>query len=486
MQALALEEEGRHREAHVLLEQLVREDPSRADLLTRLAIARAELGLFTDALRLLEGSLLMDPKQANAHNARGICLYRLNRIEDALEALDQALALGTAGTNLNKATVLTAAGRFEDAIESCDRALTGTPADAVVYHDRAIPLFALRRFDEAIACLDQALVLRPGYAKAYFSKAIALLTVGRFTEGWRMYEWRLRMEEVRSELVRVRKRVGRTPLWLGDREIAGKTILLHAEQGFGDIFQFLRFVPMVAAKGAKVILEVPASVTRLAASVDCDCTVISQVDPLPPIDLHCPLMSLTVAFDLQPDTIPSPPAYLRADAERLAMWRERLGPWRRPRIGLIWFGSMLGGLPNLKSMAFEDILTLTDCDADFVALQKSQTPEEMAYQRSETVLDVSDEIGDFSDTAAIMSLLDLVISIDTGPAHLAGALGRPLWLLLPSQPEWRWPDGPTTPWYPSARQFWQPKPLDWETPLNEVRQALAAWLPTVSRPAPGL
>jgi hypothetical protein len=192
-------------------------------------------------------------------------------------------------------------------------------------------------------------------------------------------------------------------------------------------------------------------------------------------------MSLAKALNLQPDRIPAPPFYLKADSEHLALWDARLGNRRRPRIGLVWFGSMLGGTANLKSMAFEDMLTVTDCDADFFSLQKQRgSADELAFQRNEAIFDIAGDIRNFADTAAIMTRMDLIISVDTGPAHLAGALGRPLWLLLPSQPEWRWPDGPSTPWYPSARLFRQTEPGNWEGPLAAVRSALKQWLASSS------
>jgi tetratricopeptide (TPR) repeat protein len=482
IQAVGLHDEGRYPEALALFEQLLREEPHRFDILTWIATIRALLGAYSEALLLLDVSLRMAPDQPDAHNTRAICLYTLSRTEEAVAAFERAAELGVSAANRNKGTVLTTLGRFEEANAYCDLVLQDNPDDASVYHDRAMPLFAMRRFKDALATLDKALELNPGYADAHFNKALVLLSMGDFTNGWDLFEWRWRLEEARSAAIKTRKRVGRKPLWLGDRAIEGKTILLRAEQGFGDTLQFLRFVHHVEALGAKVILEVQAGIKRLAASLDCDCTILTPADELPPFDVHCPLMSLAKALNLQPDRIPAQKAYLHADPDLLAAWSQRLGLWRRPRIGLVWFGSMPGGLPNLKSMAFDDILSLTDCDADFFALQKSPRPEDLAFQRNERVQDLSEELSDFADTASVMTLLDLVISIDTGPAHLAGALGRPLWLLLPSHPEWRWPDGETTPWYPSARQFWQPAPGDWATPLAEVRAALRAWLPTVRAP----
>jgi tetratricopeptide (TPR) repeat protein len=475
--AIELHQAGKLQDAKALLEALMQSDTRRFDIMTLLGVVKVQLGEYEEALRILNLSLRLGPGQGDAHNLRGYCLFKLDRLDVAVESFNTALDLGVEAAHRNLATVLTNLGQFHDAIEHYNKALLADPADITIHHDRAVPLFALRRFDEALAGLDKLIAEQPGYAEAYFGKALILLTTGDYTNGWNLFEWRWRMAEAMPDQIKLRKRVLRKPLWLGDRVIEGKTILLQAEQGFGDSLQFCRFVPIVASLGAKVILEVPPGLKVLMESLDADIQVVTPADPLPPFDLYCPLMSLAKAIGLQQNKIPAPPFYLSANPERLAAWRARLGLRTRPRIGLVWFGSMIGGIANLKSMAFEDILSVTDCDADFFALQKQRTPGPgLAFQRSDSVTDLGDEIVDFADTAAIMTLLDLVITVDTGPAHLAGALGRPLWVMLQSQPEWRWPDGPTTPWYPSARLFRQTVAGDWNGPLMAVRDALPAWL----------
>jgi tetratricopeptide (TPR) repeat protein len=470
--AVSLQSAGKFQEAKSILEDLVVIHPARFDVITLLGIVTAQSEDYEQALRVLDVSLRVNPDQAEARNARGVCLVKLERAEAAIESFEQALALGFLEAHTNLGTTLTNLGRYEAALDHYQKALQGAPADPKLYHSQALPLLALRRFDEALASLDHAIDLNPAFAECYYLKALAHLMLGDFTTGWDLFEWRWRMPEARTDVRRLR-----VPLWLGDRVIEGKTILLHAEQGFGDTFQFCRFVPHVIALGAKVILEVPPALTELMASLHPDIEIIARGAHLPRFDLHCPLMSLAKALDLQPNRIPRAPFYLQPDPQRVAKWKVRLGPRKRPRVGLIWFGSMRGGAANLKSMAFEDMLILADTDADFFALQKQQAPgDELLYQRSDRITDLGPELADFADTAAAMSCLDLIVSVDTGPAHLACALGRPTWIVLMSQPEWRWPDSHTTPWYPSARLFRQTIANDWTQPLAAVKAGIQRWL----------
>ena len=474
---LALQEAGALPEAKAAFENLLRLYPHRFDIASLLGIVRTQLTEYASALQILDASLKAAPGQGDALNAQGYCLFKLERMDAAVVSFGLAIEHGCKDAHRNLAAVLANLGRFDGAVSHYQAAIEHNPSDPTIHHGLALPLFSLRRFGEALRHIDRAIELDPGYAEAYFVKATTLLSVGDFRNGWDLFEWRWRLPEARLDSQRHRKLFARKPLWLGDREISGKTILLHAEQGFGDTFQFARFVPVVASLGAKVIFMAPRSTLALMRSLDSGCEVIAPDDPIPPFDMHCPLMSLAKALDLQPDRIPAPLSYLEADAALRNKWKVRLGERKRPRIGLIWFGSMLGGIPNLKSMAFEDIVALTDCDADFFSLQKQRLPgDELTFQQAESVIDLGPEIQDFADTAAIMASLDLIITVDTGPAHLAGALGRPVWVVLPSYPEWRWPDGATTPWYPSARLFRQPAPNDWGSVLAVVKSALVEWL----------
>jgi Flp pilus assembly protein TadD len=470
--ATALLDAGRSDDARIVLERVLRIDRSRFDALTLLGIAHAQLGRPEDGLRLIDLALRMAPDQAIGQNARGVCLFQLDRIEEAFESFDNATRLGLDAAYKNRGATLMYLGRYDEGLASSDKALLINPSDPEIYVHRVPALLSHRRYDEALASLDHAVALRPDYAEAWFYKARILLTRGDFDAGWDLFEWRWRMRQAQRSL-----RDFVEPLWLGTESIAGKSILLHAEQGFGDMLQFCRFAPIVANLGAKVILEVPSELHALAMSLGHGIEVVPREAAPPPCDFQCPLMSLPKALGLQPDKIPAPRSYLFAPVDRLAAWDVRLGPPARPRVGLVWFGSFSGGIANLKSMAFEEMGSLTDCGADFFSLQKQQpTQDASAFQRSDTIVDLGPELKDFADTAAAMSKLDLIITVDTAAAHLAGALGGPVWVLLSTQPEWRWPDGPSTPWYPTARLFRQSVPCDWRQPLAEVRMALEDWI----------
>jgi hypothetical protein len=335
----------------------------------------------------------------------------------------------------------------------------------------------LNRFDEALASFDRAIAIRPGLAEAHFNAALCLLLTGDLSRGWKQYEWRWSTDQLRSE-----QRNFSQPQWTGSDKIAGKTILLHAEQGLGDTLQFCRYVPQVAARGARVIFEVPTPLVALMRTLAGDIDVIARGDHLPAFDLHCPLLSLPLAFNTELDTIPGETPYLSAVPAKSDAWRERLGPRERPRIGLVWAGDPRKQLPNAhlidrqRSITFDMLAPLFEAaDCDFVSLQKGE--QAVAQLRASAlcnrVVDWTDDFHDFSDTAALVDNLDLVIAVDTSVAHLAGALGKPLWLLNRYNTCWRWLlERDDNPWYPTVRQFRQDEMRNWDAVMARVTGSL--------------
>jgi hypothetical protein len=319
-----------------------------------------------------------------------------------------------------------------------------------------------------LASYDAAIALRPDYADAHFFKGLSSLVTGDFEHGWSEYEWRRE-----APAAKIPARDFPQPRWLGEDDIAGKTILLHGEQGFGDTIQFCRYVPLAAARGARVILEVAEPLRELMTDLAGTTKIIPKGDPLPDFDFQCPLPSLPLAFKTRLDTIPSGAAYLRAPNQALEYWNALLGTKRRPRIGLAWAGNAKHVRDRERSMRLRDLLPLLDVDATFVSLQKEIRAGEAETLTSCNVLQFSPQLGDFSDTAALISQLDLVISVDTGVAHLAGALGKPVWILVTHAPDWRWLlDRDDSPWYPSARLFRQRETREWVDVTMRVREAL--------------
>jgi hypothetical protein len=278
------------------------------------------------------------------------------------------------------------------------------------------------------------------------------------------------------------KRSFTQPLWLGQNEIAGKTVLLHAEQGFGDTIQFCRYVPLVTARSARVILEVQEPLRELMASLAGTTQVVPLDSVLPDFDVQCPLLSLPLAFKTRLATIPSAVPYLGAPSQAVMDWDTSLGPKRRPRIGLAWSGRPTHKNDHNRSIPLGALLPLLDIDATFVSLQKDVRPADakVLNERSD-LLHFGDEIRDFADTAAIISNLDLVIAIDTSVVHLAGALAKPVWVLLPFMPDWRWLlDRDDSPWYPTARLFRQDATQAWDNVIARVHAALRDFIQRAS------
>jgi hypothetical protein len=263
-------------------------------------------------------------------------------------------------------------------------------------------------------------------------------------------------------------------MWDGLQSLYDKTILLHAERGYGDAIQFCRYAPQVAARGARVLLEVPAPLRQLMSSLRGVTQIFAAGESLPAFDTHCPLMSLPHAFGTKLETIPSATPYLRAPADAVSVWAQRLGATKRPRIGIAWAGAPSHENDRDRSIALRALLPLIEVDATFVSLQKElRAGDEAALQENAGIVLPGGELRDFTDTAALVANLDLVVTADTSVAHLAGALGKPVWILLPFTPDWRWLiDRNTSRWYPSARLFRQTSPEGWNEVVARVKAAL--------------
>jgi Tfp pilus assembly protein PilF len=429
------------------------------------------LSRFNEAMASYDRAIALRPRFALAHYNRGNALQDLKRFDDALASYDRALALrpDLAEALSNRGNVLQRLKRFDEAVASYDRAIAARPGFAEAFSNRGAALQELNRHHEALASYDGALNVLPDYADAHFNKALCMLALGDFDRGWQVHEWRWQTEQLRAS-----KHNFTQPLWLGQSDIAGKTIVLHSEQGFGDTIQFCRYVPMVAARGARVILEVQEPVRKLMTDLAGATQVIARGDPLPDFDTYCPLLSLPLAFGTRLATIPADVPYLHAASQDVADWDARLGPKSRPRIGLAWSGLPTHKNDHNRSIRLSALLPLLDADATFVSLHKDVHAEDarVLKERSE-LLFFGNEIKDFSDTAALIANLDLIISVDTSVVHLAGALAKPVWVLLPFMPDWRWLlDRNDSPWYPTARLYRQDDTHMWDSVIARVHAAL--------------
>ncbi|MGO9327861.1 MAG: tetratricopeptide repeat protein [Steroidobacteraceae bacterium] len=453
--------------------------PDHAEALANRGSIQHELKRFDQALVSYGRALALRPNDAQVLFNRGNTLHELKRFDEALASYDAALGLRPdyAEALTNRGNTLHRLERFDEALASYDSALALQPDHRVALINRGNTLQQLKRFDEALASYDRALTVRPDDAEAHWNRSLLLLLLGDFARGWTEYEWRWK-----RELLNPARRNFQRPLWLGAETIDGKTILLHAEQGLGDTIQFCRYAALVRARGARVVLEVQEPLRDLMASVAGVSLIVCRGETLPDFDLHCPLHSLPLALGTRLETIPSDIPYLRGEADKSQRWVARLGSKQRPAIGIAWAGGLKfdDDYNRSKSIAASALLPLLDVGATFVSLQKDVHPTDRATLNDHAdIFNFGEEFADFSDTAALISHLDLVISVDTSVAHLAGALGKPVWVLLPFIPDWRWLlDRYDSPWYPTVRLFRQPATRRWDDVIEGVHDALRGFVET--------
>jgi Tfp pilus assembly protein PilF len=425
---------------------------------------------FDEALAAYDDGLRLAPGDVALRNGRGVALLELCRPAEARDEFVRALAAdpGCLDALGNLGNALFKLNRPEEALAAYDRALKIVPDNAQLLTNRAIALRRLDRPREALSSAVRAIAAQPSFAPARFVDASVRLYLGDFASGWRGYEWR------RGGAFTPQRRKVAAPLWLGEQSLAGKTILLHAEQGFGDTIQFVRYAPLIAAHGARVLLEVQPPLVRLVSKMPGIETVLGRGAQLPPFDFHCPLPSLPLAFGSVLETIPASVPYL-APPDRVGYWHGRL-PRRRPLIGLAWAGERAHDNDINRSMRLEALAPLLDlADVQFVSLQHDvrETDAPLLAQRAD-VVSIGGQFTDFADTAAAIAALDLVIAVDTAVAHLTGALGKPLFLLLPFAADFRWlRERADSPWYPTARLFRQPRFGDWAGAVEAVREELS-------------
>lgn len=415
--------------------------------------------------------LATTPGNFDTLNLLGMITAQTQRLHEAAELLSKAIALEPERVEAygNLANVLHDLNRHDDALNWFERALALSPHHAQLHCNRGIVLHDLRRHDEALKSYENAIRIQPEYAEARWNMALLHLQRGDLLQGWEGHE--LRWKAARSEN---EKPSLAQPMWQGVTPLAGKTILLHGEAGLGDTLQFCRYVPRVAALGARTILVVQAGLAPVLKNLNGASQVLSAGDVLPEIDYHCPLMSLPRAFKTDIHSIPADTPYLFSDAARVALWRQRLGKKNKPRVGLAWSGNAMHKNDRNRSLAFEQLLPLLDRHAEWISLQKEvRACDRELLSSCQNIRHFGEQLEDFSDTAALVEHMDLIITVDTSVAHLAGAMGKPVWILLPFNPDWRWMlDRDDSPWYPTARLFRQSAFGDWSHAIRDLADNL--------------
>lgn len=426
-----------HHAALACWHRAVASDPARADLLNCRAQALSLLGNTDAALADFELALQLRPDSAELHNNQGALFHQLGRRDEAAECYRRAIAI--------------------------------RPGYALAYFNLGKARLELGHPDEAMAYYEAATAAAPDYADAHFSIGTSSLLRGDFARGWREYEWRWQ-STYRTDAPRDLPQA----LWLGDADLHDKRILLWAEQGFGDAIQFCRYASQLAGRGALVILEAPATLAPLLKSLAGIAEFTPKGSPLPPFDFHCPLLSLPLALKITPDSVSGQP-YLTARFERIDAWRKTLGTPLGPRVGLAWSGNPEHKNDCNRSIPLAKFIQGLVTGIEYIQLQKDVRSDDQSWlEQHPTIRSFDAQVNDFGDTAALIETMDLVVTVDTSIAHLAGALGKEVWILLAFVPDWRWLlDRSDSPWYDSARLFRQPTPGDWDSVLVAVRLALA-------------
>lgn len=448
--------------AEASLRQAVVINPDYAEAHNNLGNVLREQGRTDEAASCYRKAVSLKPDYAEAHNNLGL----VSGQDEAIGCFHKAVACNPdyLEAHFNLATAHLEQGRPEQAASGYRRALVLKPDYPDALDNLGTALKQLQRLPEAAACYRAALELEPDHAGAHANLSMILLAQGDWAAGWQEYEWRWKVPQMYGAA-----RSFSQPQWRGESAI-GRTLLIHAEQGFGDTLQFCRYAPLAAKRGLRVIIQVQKPLVRLLESLADIDQIVPQDADLPAFDLHCPLLSMPLALDTTVATIPGDGPYLHADAGQAAMWHARLADADAgPRIGLVWAGNSYRQAPALaavdrrRSLPAEQLAPLLDLPGlHFISLQKDAS---IALP----LTDLMHEMHDFADTAALVAALDLVISVDTAVAHLAGALGKPVWLLDRFDSCWRWLNGRhDSPWYPRLRIYRQPRPGDWDAVIAGV------------------
>ncbi|HEY1922607.1 MAG TPA: tetratricopeptide repeat protein [Tepidisphaeraceae bacterium] len=446
--------------------------PDFAQAYNNLGQSLTDLGRFDEAVTAIQRALTLRPIYALGHNSLGIAFQRLGRLEDARAAFHEAMKQEPQNADYvnHMGMILGDMGRLEEAFACFQQALALRPGHADYLYNMGIALEDLGRPREALDVYREVLKLRHDFPEAHHSNGLVHLLLGDFRVGLVEYEWRAKCPHIAMQ------RKLPQPRWTGD-DPRGKTILLHWEQGLGDTIHFIRYATLLAERGAKVVVKCQPQLLGLIKCVEGVADAAAKEEFLPPFDLECPLLSLPLAFETTLETIPRRNPYISASPERVTAWRERIGPADgRLRVGIAWAGQPKHRNDRRRSMRLEQFAPLGKMKSSrFFSLQKiAPAGKPVAPPPEMDFVDWTSDLHDFEETAALIANLDLVICVDTSVAHLAGAMGKPVWVLLPFVPDWRWMlDRSDSPWYPTMRLFRQPEIGDWDSVIENVSRALS-------------
>lgn len=473
-----LKTNGRLDEAVVVLRQGISLRPNFAKAYCNLGSVLLDNGQLDEAIAACRQAVTLDPKSPEAWIDLGYGLAERGQLDEAIAAARQSIALDPRlpGAYGNLGVALAGKDQLDEAISAYGLAIALQPDLAEAHSNLGDTLHQKGQLDEAIAACRQAIGLKPGCAEGHYNLALTLLQQGNFAEGWDEHEWRWQTQNFPSPQQNFSQ-----PQWDGS-DLAGRTILLHAEQGFGDAIQFIRYAPLVAARGGTVLFMGAAGLRRLFQGTIGITQWLAPHETPPAFDVHCPLMSLPLAFDTCLQSIPASVPYMHPDPGAVERWQKKLTrDHPRHKVGLAWAGQTRHRNDRNRSIPLASLAPLAEVmNVTFYSLQKGSAGKQAKTPRAEmTMIDWTDELTDFADTAALIANLDLVISVDTAVAHLAGAMGKPVWTLLPFVPDWRWLlDREDSPWYPTMRLFRQPTRGDWDSVIQRLAEALSHGIAT--------
>jgi len=472
----------KYKEAADYLGRAVRLNPNDASLRYNLAKALVDSGFNKESITHHKKAIELEPDNPEILLNYAKTLASLENFNEALDILNCAvnIAPNHAGLWVNKGNILHSLKSYDEAIVNFDKALQISPENAVAWTNKAISLEALDRLDEAIFAYDCATKVDQAYVSAYWNKSNLKLSLGDYQSGWELFEWRWRTKAQKNLF-----RQYPQPIWLGGESLKDKTILIWSEQGLGDSIQFCRYVKMVADLGANVIFEVQEPLVELFGSLDGVDQIIPMGSRVSDFDFHCPLMSLPLAFKTSIETIPNQVPYIKPAKNKISFWGNRLDRSKKLQVGLVWSSGFRPDHPELwEANAKRDIplsllAQINLPDIAFYSLQKGSNGEKQlaiwkeSPENSMNIIDFTQDLLDYSDTAALIDALDLIISVDTSVAHMAGALGKPVWVLNCYDSCWRWlRNASLNPWYPTAKIFHQPIRGDWSPVVVEVQECL--------------
>ena len=487
--AATLIQQGQLEPAWVTVHEVLNADPRNAPAIQMRGLIYAQLGYPNEAVADFRQAVALTPNDPVAHNNLGNALRPLGQWQESLFECERALALAPdyLDAQLSHANALLDMGRPAEAVAGYDRLLRSSPRDPRALSNRGLALRSLNRAADAVKSFEQAMAAAPGDPQIRANAGQAYLASGDLKAGFALFEERWNTPVMAGYLAS--RQFGR-PHWLGQAPLEGRTLLLHSEQGWGDIFQFCRYAVLAAEQGARVQIEVQKPAVELMRTLKGVSEVIEFGHPLPPFDFHCPVMSLPNAFGATLQTIPADVPYLFAEPARVVQWNERLGPKTRPRVGLAWSSGVRPDQPELaaangrRNLPFDELKGLAGLPVDFVSLQKGEPAEsefaafDQAAWNGPPIRNVAADLQDWADTAALIAAVDLVVTVDTAVPHLAGAMGRPVWVMNRFDPCWRWLETRVdSPWYPTMRLFRQPSMGDWDSVLAEIRTELEKAFP---------